>query len=131
MTKTLLSAAFLMLLLATPALAQEDGIRDTSVPPDQQADGGGGGWAMGLGAGATTTSQSSVFLSGAPINLRPGAYIARDSNAAPNTTDSVAFIEPKKTSAAAYNATLLQNRAVLNNVNTSPIPSPFPPGFGE
>lgn len=125
MTKTLLSVAFLTCLALAPAWAQDSGIRDTSLPPEEQGNASGAGQATGGPA-------SSVFLKGGPINLRAGGYIDHSMDQPePDVTASVAYEEPKKTSVAAYNAGLIQARAAQQQQTRSAIPSPFPAGWGE
>lgn len=140
MTKTLFYTAFLSaFLLAGPVAAQ------TLTPEDVAQMAADAGVDVGLGDGsmpATPDSapSGSVYLrGGAPINLRPNAYISRQPDNSGVQVDPSQMVQrdtmayPKPTmpnSVSAYNAGLLQSRAARTQPQyNSPIPSPFPEGW--
>jgi hypothetical protein len=144
MDKTLFFALFMAIALAGTA-AQAQSAQDYSEMPGTAAAALGSGsdavaqaqaqaQAQGLGGGP---SASVVFIrSGMPINLVPGAFIVRTGGAGGQayTAQAPAYQLPiNPTSVANYNRSIARTAqsSVRGYSGTSPIPSPFPPGFGE
>jgi hypothetical protein len=71
------------------------------------------------------SSSGSIVRGGAPINLRPGAFMAHDKP----VDDAVKMTKQKTTSAAVHNQNLLKARA--RDAAAARKKSPFPPGWGE
>ncbi len=74
----------------------------------------------------TSVVAAGGFLrGGAPINLRPQAYIAHDNQG--KSEQQAVSAKPKPTSVAVHNQNVLKAQARAAQKNDSP----FPPGWGE
>jgi|GEM_PF-7075039 len=134
MTKTLfLTALLLSALAAAPVQAQYFTEQDLNAM---------GGTVDPSGAGAATPAApvgGITVRGGAPINLRPGAYISRMDGMPPGMMEDPNTQKPRpvtapsgaKTSASAYNAGLKQAQSARQQLTApkSLIPSPFPEGW--
>jgi hypothetical protein len=126
MTKTLLFPLVALALLAGLEAARAEDAPPFQDPPPAY-----------MNAPATQPPVTAFLRGAAPINLRPGAYVAPRGAAAgaqannnPGYFSATQLYAQHPTSAQAYNQALLkQSRGA--SVQSILGPSPFPPGFGD